>query len=329
MRGEGADGGLRRSRGAAKAMRVRAESGAFSRRRGAGRTAYGRPRALRVSRPPSAQRAARTQGHLGRPKLEPLPRAMRAVAGRELGPTGARSGVPVGFYACPRVGKCQTRMRTTWPAVSSAAASTHGAATPRRVAPRPVDGVTPPVHLRADECVDPNVAPPRRFPTSGIAKGGGVDGGRRLLLKRDDIVPLTANLRRVHFNVDKQVVRKLHDARDGLSHAIPGATMEQVLEAALDLLLERQARARGMVKPPRTALAAATGPLGSPPARPALSRRRASPPGPPPRSPRRARTPARRSGACSPPPACAPSPRAPGPAAPWAGRWGWGRGSRP
>jgi hypothetical protein len=58
-------------------------------------------------------------------------------------------------------------------------------------------------------------------------------------------------------------VRKLKAARDGLSRAIPGATMEQVLEAALDLLLEKQARARGLVKRPRKVLATAT-PMSTP-----------------------------------------------------------------
>jgi len=37
----------------------------------------------------------------------------------------------------------------------------------------------------------------------------------------------------------------------GLSHAIPNATTEQVLQAALRLLLEKQDRARGLVKRPR------------------------------------------------------------------------------
>ena len=50
-------------------------------------------------------------------------------------------------------------------------------------------------------------------------------------------------------------MKKLEAAREGLSHSIRGATMEQVLEAALDLLLEKQARARGQVKRPRTTLA--------------------------------------------------------------------------
>jgi hypothetical protein len=73
---------------------------------------------------------------------------------------------------------------------------------------------------------------------------------------RDDVEPLTADLRRLHVTVSRQFLKKLDAARDGLSHSIPGATAEQVLEAALDLLLEKQARARGLVKKPRTTLPA-------------------------------------------------------------------------
>jgi hypothetical protein len=114
---------------------------------------------------------------------------------------------------------------------------------------------------------DPNVVPLWRFPTSGIAFGGGdeglANGVMPRLPKRDEIVPLTATVRRIHFNVDKQVVRKLKVAREGLSHSIRGATMEQVLEAALDLLLEKQAKARGQVKKPRAVVAAASAtPIG-------------------------------------------------------------------
>jgi len=81
-------------------------------------------------------------------------------------------------------------------------------------------------------------------------------------------VPLTANVRRVHFNVDSQVVKKLKDAREGLSRSIPGASMEQVLEAGLDLLLEKQAKARGQVKRPRTTTAEAPPPLALLPTEP-------------------------------------------------------------
>jgi hypothetical protein len=99
----------------------------------------------------------------------------------------------------------------------------------------------------------PTEVPLSRILTSDLANGG----GGRLVARRDEIVPLTADLRRVHFNLSKAVVKKLEAAREGLSHAIPGATTEQVLEAALDLLLEKQARARGQVKRPRTELVAA------------------------------------------------------------------------
>jgi hypothetical protein len=90
--------------------------------------------------------------------------------------------------------------------------------------------------------------PPESVDTADTHPNG---GGGRLVTKPDEIVPLTADVRRVHFNVGRQVVRKLEAAREGLSHSIRDATMEQVLEAALDLLLEKQARARGLVKKPR------------------------------------------------------------------------------
>ncbi len=95
----------------------------------------------------------------------------------------------------------------------------------------------------------------------------------------DDVEPLTADLRRLHITVSREFLRDLEQARDGLSHAIPGATTEQVLQLALRLLLEKQARARGQVKRPRAERVA--------PAAPELRLR----PWPPSRSrPRRSRT---------------------------------------
>jgi hypothetical protein len=64
------------------------------------------------------------------------------------------------------------------------------------------------------------------------------------------VEPLTADLRRLHVTVTRGFLEKLDAARDGLSHAIPGASSEQVLEAALDLLLAQQAKRRGEVKKP-------------------------------------------------------------------------------
>lgn len=80
----------------------------------------------------------------------------------------------------------------------------------------------------------------------------------RIAATRDEVEPLTADLRRLHVTVGRKFLKKLDAARDGLSHSIAGASVEQVLEAALDLLLEKQAKARGQVKKPRSTVAAAT-----------------------------------------------------------------------
>jgi hypothetical protein len=70
---------------------------------------------------------------------------------------------------------------------------------------------------------------------------------------RAEVEPLTADLRRLHLTVSARLLEKVAAARVGLSHALPGATTEQVLEAALDLLLEQQARSKALVKRPRAA----------------------------------------------------------------------------
>jgi len=63
--------------------------------------------------------------------------------------------------------------------------------------------------------------------------------------------PLTPNLQRLHMTVSKQFLDKLEAARKGQGHAQPGASAENVIEAALDLLLAQQARRRGEVKKPQ------------------------------------------------------------------------------
>jgi hypothetical protein len=80
----------------------------------------------------------------------------------------------------------------------------------------------------------------------------------RVAPRPDQIEPLTGSLTRLHFTVSREVVKKVEAARRGLGHAIPNATLERVLEAALDLLLEKQAKARGQVKKPRAILPTAT-----------------------------------------------------------------------
>jgi hypothetical protein len=64
------------------------------------------------------------------------------------------------------------------------------------------------------------------------------------------IEPLTADLNRAHFTLSRRFLEKLDRARAALSHSHPGATMEQILEAGLDLLLDRHARRNGLVKKP-------------------------------------------------------------------------------
>lgn len=63
--------------------------------------------------------------------------------------------------------------------------------------------------------------------------------------------PLTAELNRLHVTVSRRFLEKLDAARAALSHSRPGASASEILEAALDLLLERHARRRGIVKKPR------------------------------------------------------------------------------
>ena len=65
------------------------------------------------------------------------------------------------------------------------------------------------------------------------------------------VEPLTANESRIHLTVSSQFLEKLEAARRGQGHVQPGATKEQVIEAALDLLLEKQARRRAEVKRPQ------------------------------------------------------------------------------
>jgi hypothetical protein len=64
--------------------------------------------------------------------------------------------------------------------------------------------------------------------------------------------PLTAELCRLHLTVSKRFLVKLDAARAGQSHAQAGATAGEVIEAALDLLLDHQAKRRGAAVRPQT-----------------------------------------------------------------------------
>jgi hypothetical protein len=76
------------------------------------------------------------------------------------------------------------------------------------------------------------------------------------------VEPLTANLRRLHVTVSTRFMEKLEVARSALSHSHRGADAEAILEAGLDLLIERAAKRRGIVAKPRRQ---PPSPLSSPP----------------------------------------------------------------
>ncbi len=63
--------------------------------------------------------------------------------------------------------------------------------------------------------------------------------------------PLTAELSRLHVTVSRRFIDKLEAARAALSHSHPGASADEILEAGLDLVLERHAKRVGQVKNPR------------------------------------------------------------------------------
>ncbi|MGB8929735.1 MAG: HNH endonuclease, partial [Anaeromyxobacteraceae bacterium] len=66
------------------------------------------------------------------------------------------------------------------------------------------------------------------------------------------VQPLTAEARRLHMTVSKRFLEKLEVAREALSHSHPGADAEAILEAGLDLLIERAAKKKGLSTRPCT-----------------------------------------------------------------------------
>ncbi len=67
------------------------------------------------------------------------------------------------------------------------------------------------------------------------------------------VEPLTASQARLHMTVSPGFLEKLEAARLALSHSLPGASAEDVLSAGLDLLLQRDAKRKGLVERPRPA----------------------------------------------------------------------------
>jgi HNH endonuclease len=101
----------------------------------------------------------------------------------------------------------------------------------------------PPVSTPSDACAA--VAPSAPFVTSAAAISPAT------AVPPVEVVPLTADLNRLHLTVSKTFMKKLDAVRDALSHAMPGATEADLLEAGLDLLLAQAAKRRGLVDMPQ------------------------------------------------------------------------------
>jgi hypothetical protein len=69
--------------------------------------------------------------------------------------------------------------------------------------------------------------------------------------ERSVVEPVTAELRRLHITVPRRLLEKLAAARDALSHSMPNATDDEILEAGLDLVLAAHAKRKGLVEKPR------------------------------------------------------------------------------
>jgi hypothetical protein len=127
---------------------------------------------------------------------------------------------------------------------------------PARVQAAPSVHPDEPTLDRAQVTVHP-VEPPRPPPAPASATAAATSSPPAA--PRDVTEPLTADLRRLHVTVSRRFLAKLDAARDALSHARPGASTENVLEAALELLLEAHAKRKAaLVKKPR--LRGGTGP---------------------------------------------------------------------
>jgi hypothetical protein len=91
----------------------------------------------------------------------------------------------------------------------------------------------------------PAVAPPP--PTPAAERGERSNGP----MARTAVEPLDAERARVHVTVSRRLLDKLEKARAALSHSHPRASEQEILELGLDLILERHAKRRGLVKKPR------------------------------------------------------------------------------
>jgi hypothetical protein len=89
-----------------------------------------------------------------------------------------------------------------------------------------------------------------------VPKALDLTGETSLLPRHATSEPMTADLSRLHLTVSRALLAKLEHARLALSHSHPGASLADVVEAGVDLVLARDAKKKALVAKPRAAKAA-------------------------------------------------------------------------
>ena len=90
--------------------------------------------------------------------------------------------------------------------------------------------------------------------------------------------PKTAELSRIHVTVPRRFLKKIEEARAALSHSLPRATEDEILEVGLDLIIARHAKRRGIGAKPRLRAPRADAPAAPTPAAPTTVAAAAPPP---------------------------------------------------
>jgi hypothetical protein len=133
----------------------------------------------------------------------------------------------------------------------------------------PARTVVTPVTLAVPAAATRSLAPVAAAPAdpSGAAELRLDETPRRLepTPRPSDVAPMvveprTAELSRMHITVARRLLEKLAAARDALSFSHPNASEDEVIEAGLDLILDRAAKRRGIVKNPRKTASPAPAP---------------------------------------------------------------------
>jgi hypothetical protein len=107
------------------------------------------------------------------------------------------------------------------------------------------------------EAPTPNATAFRPAETVASSLATGNDRSEPAALEQPDSAkPLSSESARLHVTVSRRFLAKLEAARDALSHAKPDASMEEILEAGLDLLLADRAKKKGLGAKARNAVRA-------------------------------------------------------------------------